>query len=66
MMDDSYKISYIKQDGRVNVDSLIADITFDFASPAVIPVPSNLVKGIGIELAIYYSCIHDEMYVNSK
>jgi len=63
---NGYKISYIKQDGRVNVDSLIADITFDFASPAVIPVPSNLVKGIGIELAIYYSWIHDEMYVNSK
>jgi hypothetical protein len=51
---------------KVNVSQLISDITIGKNSPAVIPMPSVLVRGLGIEFAYYYSWIHDELYVNSK
>ena len=60
-----YQKSYMLN-GRVNLPTLIRDITLDPVSPAVVPVPSNLVKAIGIELATYYAWIHDEIYVNSR
>ena len=60
------KQSYILNDGRANLPLLIQDITLDPDSPARVPVPSNLVKMLGIELATYYSWIYDEIHVNSK
>jgi hypothetical protein len=50
----------------VQIISITREQSLGKNSPAVIPMPSVLVRALGIEFAYYYSWIHDELYVNSK
>jgi len=57
---DSYSTRYVYSNTtRVNQPQLISDITFGRGSLWIVPVPADLVRGLGIELAIYWSWIMD-------
>lgn len=59
--------TYIDQStGKVKIAQLVSDITTGKDSPAIVPVPSVLVRGLGIELAYLYGWIYDEIHINSK
>jgi hypothetical protein len=51
---------------RVNQARLMNDITFGIGSPAIIPLPSNLMRTHGITYAVFWSWIFEEINIHSQ